>query len=439
MPIIVSEPFGSKGKTDAKRHRNKQREAIKKHLPEIISQESIITRKNGRTTKIPIKSIEIPVFKPKRDGQGSGGLGQGKGGVGDIIGQRSGNGQGEPGQEPGEDYIETEVDIEEIIEMMLEDLGLPKLEEKEVENIIIELGFKIRGITDSGPWVLLDRRRTGQEGLKRFYSYLSFLQTETGLDELTCFRALKQAGGIVNDALEIIKTGKITVEAEKVEPLILPTNDDLRFRKIEEDTESRSRAVIIAMRDVSGSMGEMKRYFSRSMLFWLVRFLEKIYKQVEVRFITHHAVARVVDEETFFHAGEDGGTLCYTAYEKARELIEAEYPPDKWNVYCWHFSDGEDSGVDRTLEELGRLIGKGINMFGYGQVQPEEESSGWSNIGSTLWQKFLHHFPLKEEHVKDMPVIYGENDFPFLGVIIAEKEDIWPALQAFLKKDRWAK
>ena len=133
MPIIVSEPVSERGKKDARRHREKQKEAIKSRLPEIISNESIITQRKGKVVKIPIKSIDIPHFKPNTGNGSPSGMGQGKGGVGDIIGKKKlpdGSEPGEAGQEPGEDYIETEIPIEELLELMFEDLGLPKLEEK---------------------------------------------------------------------------------------------------------------------------------------------------------------------------------------------------------------------------------------------------------------------------------------------------------------------
>ena len=39
---------------------------------------------------------------------------------------------GQAGDQPGIDYLETEIDIDELIEMMMEDLGLPNLQRKEV-------------------------------------------------------------------------------------------------------------------------------------------------------------------------------------------------------------------------------------------------------------------------------------------------------------------
>ena len=63
MSITVPEPVAQRGRKDARRHREKQREAIREKLPEIIAEESIITRAKGKTIKIPIRSIEIPNFR----------------------------------------------------------------------------------------------------------------------------------------------------------------------------------------------------------------------------------------------------------------------------------------------------------------------------------------------------------------------------------------
>ena len=63
MSITVPEPVAQRGPKDARRHREKQREAIREKLPEIIAEESIITRAKGKTVKIRIRSIEIPSFR----------------------------------------------------------------------------------------------------------------------------------------------------------------------------------------------------------------------------------------------------------------------------------------------------------------------------------------------------------------------------------------
>ena len=199
MSITVPEPVAQRGPKDARRHREKQREAIREKLPEIIAEETIITRAKGKTIKVPIRSIEIPSFRSGRrkkgDGSGSGvasggvGVGQGAGQPGDVIGRRKskGSGQGgEPETEPGEDYIESEMEIEELIGMMLEDLGLPNLEKKEGKELEVYLGFKINSISKSGPKVLLDSRRSSRTPFGKFYAFLQMLEDETGCDDLTC-------------------------------------------------------------------------------------------------------------------------------------------------------------------------------------------------------------------------------------------------------------
>jgi len=440
MPIFVPETVSEKGKDDAKRHREKHREAIKKNLPAIIADEAIITGKKGKIVRIPVKRLDIPYFKPAKKGKGMG-IGQGPGKAGDIIGRKPGGagpGQGQAGSEPGEDYIEAEFEIEELIELMVEDLGLPRLEEKEIKQFLVNLGYKIHGHAHVGPWVLLDRRATSREGIKRFWALLRQLERDTGKDELVCFDALRIAKGIMAEALAILSDPQFQPSAAEIKPFpIFASLDDLRFHKIKPDVHEQSRAVIFAMMDVSGSMGTMKKYLARSMLFWLVAILRKIYKEVEIRFIIHHTTARIVDEESFFKTTESGGTYCYTAYEIANQLIDTEYPTNQWNVYVWHFSDGEDFDPKQTVSEVRKLFAKNINMFGYGEVKPAPEYNIniWSE-GSDLWRVFKDAFDVRDTTDNGLKMLSGKKE-PIFGVVIAEREHILPALKQFLAKDRW--
>ena len=47
-----------RGRSDAARHRQKLREAIRKNLPDIISQEAIITRRENHIVKVPIRGLK---------------------------------------------------------------------------------------------------------------------------------------------------------------------------------------------------------------------------------------------------------------------------------------------------------------------------------------------------------------------------------------------
>ena len=95
-------------------------------------------------------------------------------------------------------------------------------------------------------------------------------------------------------------------------------------------------------------MDVTKKYFARSFFFWMVSFLRTLYEHVEIRFIAHTTEAKLVDEQEFFHKGESGGTSCASAYELAVKLIDTEYPTSRWNVYPFHFSDGEDWDAWKT-------------------------------------------------------------------------------------------
>ena len=451
MSIVrQKESPAKRGQKDARRHREKQREAIKKKLPEIISQEDIITRKRDKIVRIPIKRLDIPDFRPGRhkkgggkgsgedDGEGGVGVGQGPGKPGDIIkrkpGSGPGKGPGKPGQEPGEDFIETEIELAELIEMMLEDLGLPNLQERNKAELEVILGFKIEGRQKTGPWSLLDRRASAKAGMRRFWHLLVELKRLTGKDGLICFSALRQADGNILQAQELINSPDFVVQHTEIEPFPIIDTDDLRFRRVEEDIHKESQAVVIAMMDVSGSMTPMKKYLARSILFWLSEFLRVLYQKVEIRFIVHHTTARLVDEHTFFHTAESGGTRCASAYELANELISTNYPASQWNVYVWHFSDGEDWQPQQGASEARKLLEYPVNMFGYGELHVDEHYKADSN----LLPSFKGEFNLAESKTAEGVTIFEGKSLPFLGVVIKEKGDVWPVLREFLKKDRWA-
>ena len=103
-----------------------------------------------------------------------------------------------------------------------------------------------------------------------------------------------------------------------------------------------TNAVIIYMMDVSGSMGDEQKEIVRIESFWIDTWLRKQYKGLETRFIIHDAVAREVDRDTFFHTRESGGTMISSAYKLALEMIEARLPACEWNIYPFHFSDGDN-------------------------------------------------------------------------------------------------
>ena len=319
-----------KGIIDQERHKERIKEAIKKNLGSIVSNESIILSNGRRTVKVPMRALDEYKFrfdyrKRKHVGQGDGTK------VGDVIGRENQQGQasGQAGDSPGQDYYEAEVDIDEIAALIFEDLQLPFLEEKSKQAVQSKT-TKFTEIRRTGVLSNLDKRRTILENIRR------------------------QARDKGHARLGPIK------------------KEDLRFKTWEEEIKYESNAVVIAMMDVSGSMGEFKKYIARSFFFWMVRFLRTKYDNVKIVFISHHTEAKEVTEEQFFTQGESGGTVVSSAYRLALEIIAERYPPKDWNVYPFHFSDGDNYYSDN--EDAVKLADKMIdicNLFGYGEIGEE--------------------------------------------------------------------
>lgn len=108
----------------------------------------------------------------------------------------------------------------------------------------------------------------------------------------------------------------------------------------------------------------------------MVRFLRTKYKNVEMRFLAHHTEAKEVSEEEFFTRGESGGTRCSSVYKLALDLIEADYPPEHYNIYPVHFTDGDNIGSDnaRALGLMQQLV-DASRVVGYGEILRTHYSS----------------------------------------------------------------
>lgn len=361
-----------KGPVDQARHMEKIRETIKENLPEIIAEESIITSDGKRLVKVPIRTLEEYRFRfDPYDGEK---VGQGDGNTkeGDVIGRRpggrSGSGSGQAGGQPGVDYYEAEITVDELAELIFEDLGLPHLRPKAEQELPTE-AVRFTDIRKKGPLANLDKRRSILESIRR--------------------RA-REEGEPQYEGL---------------------TEDDLRFRVWEQEWRRQTSAVVIAMRDASGSMGDYKKYLTRSMCFWMLRFLRTKYQNVEIVFLVHHMEAQEVDEEAFFHLGESGGTKVSSAYELCQQVIEERYPPERWNIYPFHFSDGDNwsDGDNKRCIELVRGILQAANLFGYGEIR---EPGGTSAL---------------------MRALQEIDDPRLVRVQVTDKKDVYPALQQFFQ------
>lgn len=432
MGIVVHDDWhlSERGKKDAKRHRDKIERQIRDNIRDVISEESIITKRKGKKVRVPVRGLKDYKFKHGGNNNGKG-VGSGDSKPGDVIARDPKKGKGEPGEpggdDIGDDYMEVEVDIDYLINIMFQDLGLPWIEEKSTAKKLVPKGWKFESISKVGQVSRIHKRRTLKESIQRTVMFIGEIMEETGCDYDLAEKALMQAYGDLEDAIQLVKEGRVD---ENVEPVTLIEDDDLRYRVIEEDFELHSNAVVIAMMDVSASMDIDKKYLARSMLFWMVEFLKKCYEHVEIRFIVHTTEARIVDEDTFFKKGESGGTLCHTAIDLANDLIESDYPIDEWNVYCMYISDGEDFNPNKTFDSLEYLFHKKINMFGYTEITPMD--FGMRTLFDLFKGKDNWNFVKLE---KDEATFLRDDNARFLLSKIRNKDHIWEALKWFLFKE----
>ena len=105
---------------------------------------------------------------------------------------------------------------------------------------------------------------------------------------------------------------------------------------------------MFCLMDVSGSMDEHMKDLAKRFYSLLYLFLKRRYKRVDVVFIRHTHEAKEVDEETFFHSRESGGTVVSTALEEMKRIVHDRYPPNQWNIYARPASDGDNLPMDNS-------------------------------------------------------------------------------------------
>jgi sporulation protein YhbH len=363
-------------KQDHNRFKQIVRGRIKNNLRKYLQKGEMIGKKGKDLITIPVPTIDIPHFRFGHKQQG--GVGQGEGDVGTIL--APGNvqpGPGQAGEGEGEHPLEVDVSLDELAEILGEELALPRIKPKGKERIFTTR-IRYNGINTTGPESLRHFRRTYKQALRR--------QIASG-----------------------------TYNPER--PIIVPTRQDRRYRSWKLENLPESNAVIIYMMDVSGSMGDEQKEVVRVESFWIDTWLRSQYKGIECRYIIHDAVAREVDRETFFHTRESGGTMISSAYKLARDILKSDYPPSSWNIYPFHFSDGDNWSADDTrlcVDILKADVLPASNLFCYGQVE--------SPYGSG-------------QFIKDLREAFGAAENVALSEI-ADKDAIYQSIRDFLGKGK---
>lgn len=330
-----------RGSRDADKHNKRVNDAVKKQLKDIISQQDIITSEGNKKVKVRLKYLDQFRFLHNRDKV-------------DVVGRDNYDeledgeilyrpkpgeaGGGEAGDSDGGELFEAEYTVEELTDMMIEELELPDLDETKKNEIVSDILEYTDRRKQQGVESCIDKKRTILSNIRRK-------------------KALRQRKSVY-------------------------IKDDMVYRTWNVAEEKYSNAVIFLMMDRSASMWEDKIYAVKAFFFWVVRFLKRKYDRVEIKFIAHDYHARELDEKEFFTISDSGGTRVSVAYELCRDIIHHNYPSSRWNIYCFHASDGDTfSDEPECMKLVQEIINDlGGNLFAYTEINIDSWRDGDSRL-----------------------------------------------------------
>jgi uncharacterized protein len=410
---IIDRRLAGKNKSIANRERflRRFRHHIRGAVTEAVRDRSIKEIENSKSITIPRKDISEPVFR-----HGPGGRremvhpGNEDYVRGDKIprpeGGGSGTGRGAASKDgEGEDDFVFELTREEFMQYFFEDLELPRLIRTHL--MVVPNWKHVRaGFASEGTPTNIDIVRSLRSALGR--------RIALGAPLIAQLRKLEEELEALKlepdqDSEEILR---LEAEIHHLRARIwrIPFIDpfDLRYVNRVRQPQPSSQAVMFCVMDVSGSMDEQRKDLAKRFFILLYLFLTRNYERIEVVFIRHHTRADEVDEETFFHSRESGGTVVSSALELMTKIIDERYPPSEWNIYGAQASDGDNWSDDspKCRKLLSEDILPRARYFAYIQVAPEEQN---------LWAEYQQlasansHFAMKKaESAGDIYPVFRE-------------------------------
>ena len=363
---------------DQRRFRQIVRGRIRQNLRKYVTHGEMIGRKGRDLVSIPVPQLDVPHFR--FGDNGAGGVGQGDGEEGQPIakGGDPKNGKGPAGSDPGGGHLlEVDISLEELAAILGDELELPRIEPRGQASIIQEKS-KYNSIRQTGPESLRHFKRTYLKALRR--------QISTGV-------------------------------YEPDDPRVIPIKADKQYRSWNTVEHPQVNAAVIYMMDVSGSMTDEQKEIVRTEAFWIDTWLSSQYDGIETRYIIHDAVAKEVDEHTFYHTRESGGTRISSAYKVCARV-------DRREVSAF--------GVEPVLlpvfrrRQLGRRQRRSVQDFG--RTTAADCESVLLRAGrKPVWQRRVFG-PLQGR--------FGEQHESLVLSEIEDKEAIYESIKTFLGKGR---
>jgi len=353
----------NKIESDLNRFRQIVRGRVREELRRHLGHQDLYGRQGKRVVSIPIPHLDLPRFVHDPGGKG---LGQGEGDAGSGTGA---------GKDPGRHVLEAEFSVDELAKMLGDALELPRIQPKGHDEIETR-SHRYTGISPVGPESLRHFKRSYRRALQR-----------------------------------MISSGAYDPDKPRVDIV----RADRRYRTWKTVSNPRSNAVILYVMDVSGSMGNEQKEIVRTESFWIDAWIRSHYQGLQSVYIVHDAAAKEVDRETFFRIRESGGTVISSAYELTTRIIQERYPATEWNLYLFHFTDGENysrQDTERCKEILAEQLLPGLNLFGYGQVESYGTSGDFYDALASQFgdddRVAMSHIPNRDAIVDSIKTFLGK-------------------------------
>jgi uncharacterized sporulation protein YeaH/YhbH (DUF444 family) len=394
MNIIDRRP-NPKGKSLANRQRfiDRARGEVKRALSDALKRRKVGESDGGEKVSIPTRGITEPMFHRASSGGWRDYIvpGNKKFVVGDTIerppsGDGDGRGSASPDDGGESDAFEFVLSKEEFLNLFFEDLELPDLVKtrlKESESTqLARAGFSIAGTPAN-----LNLVRTMRNSLARRISLHRPTPSEIAAlqRQVDAALAADDAEGAAQGSLDLDTAQRKARRVAYIDPV------DVRYNRFERVPRPNTQAVMFCLMDVSGSMTEAMKDLAKRFFLLLHVFLTRRYKHVEIVFIRHTSNAQEVDEETFFHSRETGGTIVSTALEEMLRVVRERYNPANWNIYAAQASDGDNytEDSDRCSQLLGGEILLLSQYFAYIEVGAEATlRHGFPSPPTDLWRTY---------------------------------------------------
>ncbi len=325
MNIIDRRP-NPKGKSLPNRQRflERAKHEIKDAMTEALKRRKVGQNGSGEKVSIPSHRINEPVLRKASQGGKRDYVvpGNKEFVVGDRIkrppsGGDAAGGKASPDDGGEQDSFEFVLTREEFLNLFFDDLELPDLIKTKINDQdsmqLVRAGYSVAGSPSA-----LSVKRTMRNSFARRIS----LNRPTP-QEIAALKTQVDTALAADDA-EAAEQSQLALDAAVRKSRRVPYIDpvDVRYNRFERIPKPNTQAVMFCLMDVSGSMTEQMKDLAKRFFMLLHVFLTRRYKHVDIVFIRHTSSAQEVDEDTFFHSRETGGTIVSTALDEMMRVVQ---------------------------------------------------------------------------------------------------------------------